>query len=195
MDTTLRVRSMKRSLCLLFIMTLMMATGSYSAVNAQSIAQTKHGGFQQELVQLKQSKLIAADREVRQQAISGTVRDAQSGETMPGVNVFVTSNPSTGTSTDENGAYSLTVADDADSLSFSFVGYQSQQVAINGRSTIDIQLQPEIQAFDEMVVTAFGVEQEQRELGYSVQQIDSEQLTAGNDAGVVSALQGKISGV
>ncbi|HLR24985.1 MAG TPA: SusC/RagA family TonB-linked outer membrane protein [Fodinibius sp.] len=173
----------------------MMATGSYSAVNAQSIAQTKHGGFQQELVQLKQSKLIAADREVRQQAISGTVRDAQSGETMPGVNVFVTSNPSTGTSTDENGAYSLTVADDADSLSFSFVGYQSQQVAINGRSTIDIQLQPEIQAFDEMVVTAFGVEQEQRELGYSVQQIDSEQLTAGNDAGVVSALQGKISGV
>src|SRR5699024_574467 len=73
--------------------------------------------------------------------------------------------------------------------------YQSQQVAINGRSTIDIQLQPQIQAFDEMVVTAFGVEQEQRELGYSVQQIDSEQLTAGNDAGVVGALKRKISGV
>src|SRR5699024_746834 len=129
MDTTLKLRCIKRSLCLLFIITLMMAAGPYSAANAQSITEIKHEGFQHELAQLEQPKHAVAGEAARQQTISGTVRDAQSGETMPGVNVFVTSNPSTGTSTDENGAYSLTVPDDADSLSFSFVGFQSRQVA------------------------------------------------------------------
>src|SRR5699024_11555487 len=122
---------------------------------------TKYSETINELAQHEKTKRSAVCDAAQQQSISGTVRDAQSGETMPGVNVFVTSNPSTGTSTDENGAYSLTVPDDADSLSFSFVGFQSQQVAINGRSTIDIQLQPEVQAFEEMVVTALGISREE----------------------------------
>src|SRR5699024_1667411 len=162
MDTTLKLRSMKRSLCLLPIIALMMVAGPYSAANAQSITELKHGGFEQELAKLEQSKRRAAGEEARQQTISGTVLDAQSGETMPGVNVFVTSNPSTGTSTDENGAYSLTVPDAADSLSFSFVGYQSQQVAINGRSTIDVQLQPEVQAVEVKVVSVLSIRREKR---------------------------------
>src|SRR5699024_11508870 len=94
MDTTLKVRSTKGSLCLLFIITLLMAAGSYSAANAQSITEIKHEGFQHELAQLEQSKRSAAVEAARQQTISGTVRDVQSGETMPGVNVFVTSNRS-----------------------------------------------------------------------------------------------------
>ena len=195
MDATLKVRSTKGSLCLLFIITLLMAAGSYSAANAQSITEIKHEGFQHELAQLEQSKRSAAVEAARQQTISGTVRDVQSGETMPGVNVFVTSNPSTGTSTDEDGAYSLTVPDDADSLSFSFVGFQSQQVAINGRSTIDIQLQPEVQAFEEMVVTALGISREERSIGYSTQQVDGENLTFAQDQNIIGSLSGKIAGV
>src|SRR5699024_4140273 len=72
------------------------------------------------------------------QEVSGTVYDAQTDETMPGVNVYVTSSPSVGTSTDSDGAYSLSIPNEADSLTFTFVGYQSQRVAISGRNTIDI---------------------------------------------------------
>lgn len=130
-----------------------------------------------------------------QQEVSGTVTDGQSGEPLPGVNVFVTSNPTTGTSTNSDGQYSLTVSDDVDSLSFSFVGYESQQVAINNRTTIDVALAAQVEAFEEMVVTAFGVEQEEKELGYSVEQVSSEELTSGQIENVVSALQAKVSGV
>jgi TonB-linked SusC/RagA family outer membrane protein len=130
----------------------------------------------------------------QQQEITGTVTDAESGETLPGVNVLVI-NTTVGASTDANGNYELSAPDDADSLRFSYVGYKPQQVAINNRSVINIVLEQEIQAFNEMVVTAFGVEQEQRKLGYSVEQIDAEELTAGNNENVVSALQGKVAGV
>ncbi|MCW9708549.1 SusC/RagA family TonB-linked outer membrane protein [Fodinibius salsisoli] len=130
-----------------------------------------------------------------QQNIAGTVSDAQTGDPLPGVNVFVTSDPTTGTSTDSDGTYSLTVADEVDSLSFTFIGYEGQQVAINSQTTINVALEPQVQAFGEMVVTAFGVEQEEKELGYSVEQVSSEELTAGQSENVVSALQAKVSGV
>ena len=128
------------------------------------------------------------------QEISGTVTDKNTGETLPGVNVLVV-NTTSGAFTDEDGNYSLSAPDDADSLRFSYVGYKSQSVAINGRSDIDIALEPEVKAFNELVVTAFGVEQEQRELGYSVDQVDAEELTSGGNENVVSALQGKVAGV
>src|SRR5699024_6912089 len=130
---------------------------------------------------------ISINLQVQQQEISGTVRDAQTGETMPGVNVFVTSNPSTGTSTDESGAYRLKVSDDADSLSFSFVGYQSQQVAISGRSTIDVQLQPEVQAFEDVVVTALGISRSERSVGYSTQEVGGEDLTVAQDQSIIGS--------
>lgn len=130
-----------------------------------------------------------------QQDISGTVTDAETGEPLPGVNITVPENTSVGTSTDENGEYSLTVPDDAESLAFSFIGYERLVVPIEGRSTIDVTLQPEVQAFEEMVVTAFGVEQEEKELGYSVEQVSSEELMAGQSENIVSSLQAKVSGV
>ncbi|WP_441000335.1 SusC/RagA family TonB-linked outer membrane protein [Fodinibius sp. SL11] len=129
-----------------------------------------------------------------QQEISGTVTDAETGDPLPGVNVMVP-NSTVGTSTNENGEYAITAPDDADSLAFSFIGYQERIVAINGRTTINVELQSQVQTFDDVVVTAFGVEQEEKELGYSVQQIDSEELTVGKNENVVSSLQAKVSGV
>lgn len=130
-----------------------------------------------------------------QQEISGTVTDAQTGEPLPGVNVRATEEPSLGTSTNQDGEYSFTVPDEVTSLTFSFVGYQEQEVSIDDRTTIDVSLQPEVEALEDVVVTAFGVEQEEKELGYSVQQLDSEELTVGQNENVISSLQGKVSGV
>lgn len=138
--------------------------------------------------------LFVATNLYAQQTITGTVVDSESGDPMPGVNVVVT-NTSVGASTDENGEYRIEAPSNADSLSFSFIGYSSLQVPINDRSEINVELNAEVQAFEEMVVTAFGVEQEQKALGYSVQQVESEDLTAGGNENVVSSLQGKVSGV
>jgi len=130
-----------------------------------------------------------------QQEISGTVTDAETGDPLPGVNVRATQDPTIGTSTNQDGEYSLTVPDDVTSLTFSFVGYQEQQVDIDGRSVIDVTMNPEVEALDDVVVTAFGIEQERKSLGYSVQDLSSEDITETGESNLVGALQGKLAGV
>ena len=129
-----------------------------------------------------------------EQAISGVVTDAESGEPLPGVNVVV---PGTniGTSTDGTGRYALTAPDDADSLAFSFIGYESQTVAINNRTTINIQLTANVQAFEDIVVTALGITRDERSIGYSVQKVDGDELTLTREQNIIGSLAGKIAGV
>ncbi|NGP89811.1 TonB-dependent receptor plug domain-containing protein [Fodinibius halophilus] len=129
-----------------------------------------------------------------QQEITGTVKDAETGETMAGVNVFV-KNTTVGTSTDERGRYSLNVPEEADTLIFSFIGYKKERVPINDRTTINVTMTREAQAFDELVVTSFGIEQEKKSLGYSVQEISSDEIAESGESNLVSALQGKLAGV
>ncbi|MTI89435.1 MAG: SusC/RagA family TonB-linked outer membrane protein [Balneolaceae bacterium] len=128
------------------------------------------------------------------QEISGVVTDAETGEVMPGVNVFV-KNTQVGTSTNAQGRYTLNVPADADTLIFSFIGYKREKVAIGNKTTIDVEISREAQAFDELVVTSFGIEQEKKSLGYSVQEISSEEIAKSGETNIVGALQGKLAGV
>lgn len=130
-----------------------------------------------------------------EQKITGTVTDAETGDPLPGVNVRATQQPTIGTSTNQDGEYSLVVPDEITSLTFSFVGYQQQEVRINDRTTINITMQPEVEALDDVVVTAFGVEQERKSLGYSVQEVSSEEIAESGESNLVGALQGKLAGV
>ncbi len=131
--------------------------------------------------------------QAQDRTVTGTVTDAQSGEALPGVNVTV---PQTtiGTSTDRNGAYSLTVPETADSLAFSFVGYQQVVRALGQRSTIDVSLRPSVAQLEDVVVTALGVEREQRSLGYAVQSVDGADIVETQETNLVSALQGQVAG-
>ncbi len=104
-------------------------------------------------------KLETQAIKIQQETITGTVSDAQSGNPLPGVNVLV-KGTTTGTSTGNDGSFELTVPSLQDTLVFSFIGYQSQEVPLNGRSTLEISLQPQAIAGDEVVVTAFGLERE-----------------------------------
>ena len=125
--------------------------------------------------------------------VSGTVTDAETGEALPGVNVAV---PQTtiGTTTNTDGEYGLSVPADADSLAFSFVGYQRTVRAIGGRSTIDVALEPGVEELENLVVTALGVERQERSLGYSVQEVDGAEITDANESNLVNALQGQVAG-
>lgn len=147
-----------------------------------------------EIVVRKKVELQQPELEAVMPEITGRVVDANDGQPLPGVNVVV-QGTNIGTSTDEAGRYSLTAPDDADFLVFSFVGYQEQVVAINNRTEINIELAAEVQALDDVVVTSFGLETERKALGYSTQEIDSENLTLGNQSNTVNALSGKVAGV
>jgi len=125
--------------------------------------------------------------------IAGTVTD-EDNQPLPGVNVLV-KNTTVGTITDIDGNYRLSIPDDAAVLVFSSVGYTAQEVDINGRSTIDLSMIPDVTELGEVVVTALGIEKDSRTLGYATSTVAPEELTVNRTPNVMNALQGKIAGV
>jgi len=127
------------------------------------------------------------------QEISGTVTSADDNAPLPGANVSV---PGTtiGTATNAQGAYTLSVPGDADSLRFSFVGFQAQTVPIAGRTTIDVALLPRAQQIEELVVVGYGV-QESGDVTGSVQGVSEESFNQGNVANAEELISGKVAGV
>ena len=130
-----------------------------------------------------------------QQQITGTVTDAQNGESLPGASVSV---PGTtvGTATDVDGNYALTIPSDteADSLRYSFVGYQSQTVAIAGRTTIDVALAPATQMMEDIVVIGYG-SVEERDVTGSVEKVGAADFNPSAAVSPEQLISGKVSGV
>ena len=92
--------------------------------------------------------------------ISGKVTDLENDEPLPGVNVLV-KGTTNGTVTDVDGNYRLTVADSVTTLVFSSVGYTPEEVPINGQTTINVALSPDIQSLSEVVVVGYGSQRRQ----------------------------------
>ena len=125
-----------------------------------------------------------------EQTVTGQVTDLSDGETLPGVNVLV-KGTAIGTVTDMEGNYRLIVPDDAETLIFSSVGYLSEEVPINGRSTIDVNLAPDIKSLQEVVVVGFGTEEKVNLTG-AVGTADGEVLENRPIANTAEGLQGVI---
>ncbi|MCG8578772.1 MAG: carboxypeptidase-like regulatory domain-containing protein, partial [Bacteroidales bacterium] len=126
--------------------------------------------------------------------ITGNVTDSESGDPMPGVSVVVRGT-TIGTVTNVDGNYSLSVPDDATNLLFSFVGMKTQDVLIEGRTTINVVLESEAIGVDEVVVTALGISREKKSLGYASQGVSNEEIMAANDVNPMSSLSGKVAGL
>ncbi|MBW3468096.1 SusC/RagA family TonB-linked outer membrane protein [Arthrospiribacter ruber] len=103
--------------------------------------------------------------------VTGTVTSPEEPEGIPGVNVVVKGS-STGTITDIDGRFSINVPQGANALVFSFVGYQTREVALTNADNIEVELQPDVKALGEVVVVGYGT-QERRELTGSVSSIDN----------------------
>ncbi len=134
----------------------------------------------------------AAD--IVQQTVTGKVTASGDNAPLPGVSVMLKGTQS-GTVTDAQGNYTLEVNAADATLIFSFIGYKTTEVAVGGRSTVDIALETDVTQLTEVVVTSFGIAQEKRSLGFSAQNIDGSNLTVTRQPNVVSALQGQVSGV
>ncbi|WP_333821014.1 SusC/RagA family TonB-linked outer membrane protein [Ohtaekwangia sp.] len=129
----------------------------------------------------------------QQQTITGQVLD-ESKTPLPGVNVLVRGSTE-GTVTDVEGRFSLGgVANDA-VLVFSFIGFKTQEVAVNGQTVMNVTLAADVQALDEVVITALGVKKESKKLGYSVTSVKTDELLANRTTNVMESLEGKVAGL
>ena len=124
--------------------------------------------------------------------VTGTVISVEDGLPVIGASVLE-KGTSNGTITDFDGIYELTVADDA-VLVFSYVGLTSKELKVSG-PTMDVTLQGDAIAMEEVVVTAMGVVQEKKRLNFAVQNIGGDALTENKSSNFVNSLQGKIAGV
>ncbi|MBX2961677.1 MAG: SusC/RagA family TonB-linked outer membrane protein [Cyclobacteriaceae bacterium] len=130
----------------------------------------------------------------QERTVNGRVTSAEDGSPLPGVNVLLKGS-SVGTVTDANGSYSLPVPQSGGVLTFSFIGLRSEDVPIGDRSTVDVSLALDVTQLGEVVVTAQGIQQEKRALGYAVTTIDNTLIANRPEQDVSRILQGKIPGV
>jgi iron complex outermembrane receptor protein len=128
-----------------------------------------------------------------QQDVSGTVTDAADSQPIPGVNIVV-EGTTTGTTTNIDGEYSLTVPGPDATLVFSFVGYQTEEVTVGDQSTINVQLQEDVAALDEVVVTGYGT-QRRRDISGSVSSVDVAEANTGQVTSPQDLIQGRVAGV
>ena len=137
--------------------------------------------------------LGALPASAQDKSISGTVTTSGDGVALPGVNIIV-KGTLTGTTTDSNGKFTLRAPDDA-TLVFSFIGYAAQEVAVSGRTIVDVVMDVDIKSLSEVVITAFGIEKEKKALGFSTQELATKDLTDARDVSVANYLTGKVAGV
>ena len=99
-----------------------------------------------------------------------------------------------GTVTDIEGNFILSVPDSA-VLQVSFVGYESIEVSVGGRKTLEIQLRENTVMLDNVIITALGLEKKEASLAYSIQKVKGEELTRMKEVNMITALAGKAAGV
>lgn len=124
--------------------------------------------------------------------VTGRVVDEKN-EPLIGVNIRVEGTDD-GTVTDLEGKYVIK-ASIGSILSFTYIGYISSYVKIADKNVYNIQMSANVEALNEVVVTALGIKREQKALSYNVQQVKSDQLTNVKDVNFINSLNGKVAGV
>ena len=125
-------------------------------------------------------------------SVTGKVTDDNQSE-LPGVNVTVKGSTK-GTTTDNNGNYTIAVSK-GNTLVFSFIGFNSQEIVIDNQTILNVKLAMGPNQLSEVVVTALGTVREKRSLGYAVSDLNGDQLSKSGEANVIQSLAAKTAGV
>lgn len=126
--------------------------------------------------------------------ITGKVTDIENGQPLTGVTIKV-EGTKLGTYSKPDGSYRILVPSVSKKLVYNYVGYESVEVEIEGKTEVNVQMKSSFMKTDEIVVTALGEERETRSLGYAVQEIKGSEIAESNVTNVVNSLHGKIAGV
>ncbi len=128
-----------------------------------------------------------------QRTVSGTITD-EGGEPLIGASILV-KGTSTGTVTDVDGSYSLSVPDGNNTLVISYTGFATQEVELGASNVVDLALAEDVEQLSEVVVTGLGIKKEKKALGYGVSTISTELVENRAEADVARILRGKATGV
>jgi len=146
----------------------------------------------QVILKAKEISLLRSAQQPERKSISGKVTDS-SGGSLPGVSVLV-KGTTTGITTDINGNYSLNNVPANSTLTFSFVGMKSQEIAVDNQSTINVVLEEETIGVDEVVVVGYG-SQKKSDITGTVASLNQERLEKVPNLTIAQAIQGSIPGV
>ena len=125
--------------------------------------------------------------------VKGTVTDASNGEPITGAAVVVQGSATSYALTDVQGAFSINAPRNG-VLVVSNMGYKTKSVEVNGMTVVNVDLEPDTEYLDEVVVTAQGLTRKQKAIGYSAQVINDEQLTVVHSSSLGNSLAGKVAG-
>ncbi len=141
--------------------------------------------------------LYAADDDItsdqRQIQVTGKITDASTGQAMPGVNIQV-QGTTLGVISDIDGRYSLSVPDANATLVFSFIGYVTQEIALGGRTGIDVTLAEELTRLEEVVVVGYGTQKTATITG-AISAVKAESLKASSTINFTNTFAGRLPGL
>jgi TonB-linked SusC/RagA family outer membrane protein len=129
-----------------------------------------------------------------QRSISGKVTDESDGSPLSGVSVIL-KGANQGTVTDQDGIYSMKIASDDQVIVFSYIGFETKEEQIQKKSVIDVKLKLASLNLGEVVVTALGIKRDKKALGYSTQEIRTDDINQTNSVNFINSLTGKVAGV
>ncbi|MBL7843018.1 MAG: TonB-dependent receptor [Cyclobacteriaceae bacterium] len=129
----------------------------------------------------------------QERVVSGKVTSQEDGSPIPGVNVIVKGSTS-GTASDVNGNYSIRVQDNNAVLAFSFIGFANLEVSVGARTTVDVQMAPDITQLSEVVVTGYGTQIKQ-ELTGNIAKVSGDAIQNVPVTTFEQAIQGRAAGV
>jgi TonB-linked SusC/RagA family outer membrane protein len=124
--------------------------------------------------------------------VTGKVTSTEDGETLPGVSILQ-KGTSIGTVTDLNGNFSVQVPEDA-TLQFSFIGFKTEEIPVNGQTIINVTLDPDVESLDEVVVVGYGT-QEKRNVTGAIASLDEKAIKEIPVSSAVEAMKGQVAGV
>ena len=142
----------------------------------------------------KQEGVVENAKTLFDKKITGKVTDAETGKPLIGATVQV-KGTTIGTVTDVDGNFVLNVPENSESLRVSYIGYKTIEMVIDNRLIFNISLKIDATQLDEAVVTALGISREEKSLGYSVQELESREITNVNSNNWINSLNGKIAGL
>lgn len=129
---------------------------------------------------------------IAQTNVKGTVTN-EAGQPLAGVTVAVKGSANA-TGTDEKGHFLVSASGNA-TLVFTSVGFTQKEASVNNQTTINVQLQAQVNSLNEVVVTAFGIKKEKKAIGYAVQEVKGADLVKAREPNALNSLSGKVSGL
>lgn len=130
----------------------------------------------------------------QERTVSGKVISGEDQQPVPGVNVLV-KGTTNGAITDIDGSFKINVGATDDVLVFSFVGFNTQELSLGGRTSVDVTLASDTKQLEEVVVTALGIKKELRTLGYTTQEVKGQDLVKAREPNPLNSLTGKVAGL